>query len=72
MFVCMENVEISSRIHELREKMIESGKQNGFLNSETIKYSQELDKLIYRQQTVKKVSYGSQTKSRLPRSSPNR
>ncbi|MEW9053380.1 MAG: aspartyl-phosphate phosphatase Spo0E family protein [Neobacillus sp.] len=58
MFVCMENVELSSRIFELRKQMIQSGKENGFLSPKTIQYSQELDKLIYRQQTAKKGSDG--------------
>jgi hypothetical protein len=52
MLVFMENVDLSSRIHKLRKQMIQSGKENGFLSPKTIKYSQELDKLIYIQQTV--------------------
>jgi hypothetical protein len=52
MLLFMENVDLSNKIHELRKQMIQSGKENGFLSPKTIKYSQELDKLIYIQQTV--------------------
>ncbi|OMP67047.1 aspartyl-phosphate phosphatase Spo0E family protein [Domibacillus epiphyticus] len=36
-----------SQINELRELMVSTGMEKGLDNVETIKYSQELDKLIF-------------------------
>ncbi|MBT2688368.1 aspartyl-phosphate phosphatase Spo0E family protein [Bacillus sp. ISL-47] len=39
---------ILDEILKLRKKMITSGIQNGLTHPETIKYSRELDELIYK------------------------
>lgn len=41
---------ILHQIHEKREKMIISAKKHGYTSADTIKCSQELDKLIYEYQ----------------------
>lgn len=41
-------------IREMREKMIESAKVKGFTSDDTIRYSQELDQLIYEYQCYSK------------------
>lgn len=42
---------ILKEINFKREKMIECANEKGFTNEDTIKFSQELDELIYRYQT---------------------
>jgi stage 0 sporulation regulatory protein len=42
---------IFKEINIKREKMIECANEKGFTNEDTIKFSQELDELIYRYQT---------------------
>ncbi|WP_019152537.1 aspartyl-phosphate phosphatase Spo0E family protein [Robertmurraya massiliosenegalensis] len=46
--------ELFKDIEMLRTKMVISGHRKGLLNSETIKFSQQLDQLIYKQQCLKK------------------
>lgn len=41
-------------IQKKREKMIESAKRKGYTNVDTIRYSQELDQLIYEYQCYSK------------------
>lgn len=45
---------ILDEIQKKREKMIESAKRKGFTNVDTIRYSQELDQLIYEYQCYSK------------------
>ncbi|MFJ7976562.1 aspartyl-phosphate phosphatase Spo0E family protein [Peribacillus sp. JNUCC 23] len=44
-------------INMLKNQMIKSGMENGISSPETIKYSQELDKLIYQYQRLDKTTY---------------
>ncbi|GIN61776.1 hypothetical protein J27TS8_17690 [Robertmurraya siralis] len=48
-----ENENLFKNIEMLREQMMISGHRNGLLNSETIKYSQRLDELIFKHQCYK-------------------
>lgn len=45
-----ENIRILDEIQKKREKMIEAANRNGMTNDDTIRASQELDKLIYEYQ----------------------
>lgn len=47
---------ILNEIQKKREKMIETAKNKGYTNVETIRYSQELDQLIYEYQCYCKRS----------------
>lgn len=42
--------ELTLKIDKLRKKMIYTGKQKGLCHPETIRYSEELDKLIFKLQ----------------------
>ncbi|MFE8703577.1 Spo0E family sporulation regulatory protein-aspartic acid phosphatase [Cytobacillus sp. FJAT-54145] len=42
--------ELLDEIQKKREKMIDSAKMSGFTSDDTVRYSQELDKLIYEYQ----------------------
>ena len=42
-----KNDEMLEEIQKKREKMIESARKYGFTSDDTIRYSQELDRLIY-------------------------
>ncbi|MBA9027477.1 MULTISPECIES: aspartyl-phosphate phosphatase Spo0E family protein [Bacillaceae] len=44
-------------INILKNQMIKSGMENGISSPETIKYSQELDKMIYQYQRMVKSTY---------------
>ncbi|MGE8081989.1 aspartyl-phosphate phosphatase Spo0E family protein [Peribacillus loiseleuriae] len=44
-------------INMLKSQMIKSGMENGISSPETIKYSQELDNLIYKYQCLVKTTY---------------
>ncbi|KKB33045.1 aspartyl-phosphate phosphatase Spo0E family protein [Bacillus thermotolerans] len=43
--------ELLNQINNLRKKMIVAGLSKGLGHADTLKYSQELDKLIFRHQT---------------------
>lgn len=45
-----QSIDISIQINKLRKEMIEYGLTNGLTNLETIKCSQELDKLLIKYQ----------------------
>ncbi|WP_082190989.1 aspartyl-phosphate phosphatase Spo0E family protein [Peribacillus loiseleuriae] len=48
---------LCKKINMLKNQMIKSGMDNGISSPETIKYSQELDKLIYKYQRLVKTTY---------------
>ncbi|MGG0718485.1 aspartyl-phosphate phosphatase Spo0E family protein [Robertmurraya massiliosenegalensis] len=50
----VNNRELFRDLEMLRTKMVVSGYRKGLLNSETIKFSQQLDQLIYKHQCLKK------------------
>ncbi|WP_237562810.1 aspartyl-phosphate phosphatase Spo0E family protein [Bacillus dakarensis] len=55
------NEEMLEEIQKKREKMIESARKNGFTSVDTIRYSQELDRLIYDYQcTFQKANHHTQ------------
>lgn len=48
-----ENEDLFKDMEMLREQMMVSGHRYGLLNSETLKYSQRLDELIFKHQCYK-------------------
>jgi hypothetical protein len=48
----IDTIKLKNEITELRKTMIHTGQKNGLTHPETIKYSQELDRLIYKYQLV--------------------
>ncbi|MDZ5470540.1 aspartyl-phosphate phosphatase Spo0E family protein [Bacillus sp. 31A1R] len=48
--MCRNHNELLEEIQEKREKMINSAQKSGFTSEDTIRYSQELDKLIFEYQ----------------------
>lgn len=50
--MCQSIKKLLDEIQIKREVMIDSAKINGFTSEDTIRYSQELDKLIYEYQCV--------------------
>lgn len=49
-----KNKNVLIQIQEKRERMIDSAKKNGFTSEVTIRFSQELDELIYEYQCILK------------------
>lgn len=54
-----------NEIRKMREKMIESAQEKGFTSDDTIRYSQELDQLIYEYQCYSKRTGQQQDEIRI-------
>jgi hypothetical protein len=52
MAILFEAIKLKNQINQLRQKLIKVGKKKGLTHPETIKYSQDLDKLIIKFQTI--------------------
>jgi hypothetical protein len=48
----LENTNLINQINDLRQTMIAVGQNKGLNHPDTIKFSQELDKLIIRYQSI--------------------
>lgn len=58
-----KNKKVLIQIQEKRERMIDSAKKYGFTSEVTIRFSQELDELIYEYQCILKREHARKEKA---------
>ncbi|WP_066270935.1 aspartyl-phosphate phosphatase Spo0E family protein [Heyndrickxia acidicola] len=57
MTILRETVKFKNQIFDLKQKLIYSEKETGYTHPKTIKYSNKLDKLIHRFQSLTKNKF---------------